>query len=81
MSSATVTSKGQITVPIEVRRRLGLHPGTRVDFIESGANSYEIRVRSTSIKDLQGVIPAPKHPVTLDEMDESIAAGAAATLG
>ena len=30
MASSTISSKGQITVPIEVRRRLGLKPGDRV---------------------------------------------------
>jgi antitoxin PrlF len=31
--SSTISSKGQITVPIEVRRRLGLKEGDRVDFV------------------------------------------------
>lgn len=34
--SGTVSSKGQITVPIEIRRALGLSPGTRVRFELSG---------------------------------------------
>jgi antitoxin PrlF len=32
MPSSTISSKGQITVPLEVRTRLGLKPGDRVDF-------------------------------------------------
>ena len=27
-----VTSKGQVTVPVEIRERLGIHPGTEVEF-------------------------------------------------
>ncbi len=32
-NSSTISSKGQITVPQEVRRRLGLEPGDRVEFV------------------------------------------------
>ena len=32
--SSTVSSKGQITIPIEIRRRLGLKEGAKVDFVE-----------------------------------------------
>jgi antitoxin PrlF len=35
MPSATITSKGQITIPIEVRKKLGLKAGTRIDFFET----------------------------------------------
>ncbi len=31
--SSTISSKGQVTVPIEVRRRLGLKEGERVEFV------------------------------------------------
>jgi AbrB family looped-hinge helix DNA binding protein len=34
---ATVTSKGQITIPAEVRKRLGLRQGDRVEFVMEGA--------------------------------------------
>ncbi|QMV18868.1 AbrB/MazE/SpoVT family DNA-binding domain-containing protein [Granulicella sp. 5B5] len=32
--SSTISSKGQVTIPIEVRKRLGVHSGDRVEFIE-----------------------------------------------
>jgi AbrB family looped-hinge helix DNA binding protein len=38
---ATVTSKGQVTLPASVRRRLGLRKGSRIVFLESGE---EVRV-------------------------------------
>jgi len=39
MSSSRVSSKGQVTIPLEVRRRLGLRTGDRVDFVEDGGRT------------------------------------------
>ena len=36
MNSAYVTSKGQLVVPADIRRRFGIKPGTRVNFVEEG---------------------------------------------
>jgi len=36
MNSAYVTSKGQLVVPSRIRRRFGIKPGTRVNFVEEG---------------------------------------------
>ncbi len=78
MTSATVTSKGQITIPADVRARLGLRPGSRLAFVPI-AGGYEIHPQAASIKDLKGVVPRrPNQPVSIDEMDEAIAAAAAA---
>src|SRR5258708_32485725 len=33
-NSSTISSKGQITVPREIRKRLGLEPGDRVEFVQ-----------------------------------------------
>lgn len=76
MSSATVTSKGQVTIPVDVRVRLGLRAGSRIDFVHVGAGIYEIHVNAGSIHDLAGAVPWRSKPVTLEEMDEAIAAGA-----
>lgn len=76
MTSATVTSKGQITIPVEVRTKLGLRPGSRLAFVPTGTGGYELHLEAASIKDLRGTVPRPSELVTLDDMNEAIAAGA-----
>lgn len=76
MPVGTVTSKGQITIPLEVRVALGLHPGSRVDFIQRPDGIVELHVDRGSVRSLKGLVPARPQPVTLQEMDEAIAAGA-----
>jgi antitoxin PrlF len=76
MTMSTVTSKGQITIPAEVRRELGLHAGSRVDFIWVEPGVFEFRVKTGSIQDVKGMFDAQDRTVTLGEMDEAIARGA-----
>ncbi len=75
-----MTSKGQLTVPADVRRALGLRAGSKVSFLPEPDGSYRLVARTGSVRDLQGLLIAPRH-VTLEEMDEAIAAGAAQTMG
>lgn len=39
-----VTEKGQVTIPKEIRDRLGIVPGSEVDFVASGAGALLVRV-------------------------------------
>ena len=70
MRSATVTSKGQITVPVEVRRKLGLTPGVKVDFWETATGDYLLRPRTGSIKDMYGCLAGLDAPKTNRELNE-----------
>lgn len=72
MAAATVTSKGQVTIPAEVRRALGLRTGSRVAFIPTGAGTYELVAETQTIKALKGTIAGPGHSVSLDQMEEAI---------
>ncbi|MFY9939342.1 MAG: AbrB/MazE/SpoVT family DNA-binding domain-containing protein [Silvibacterium sp.] len=46
--TAKITSKGQITVPNEVRRALGVHPGDRIGFEERDGEMRVVPIRSES---------------------------------
>jgi AbrB family looped-hinge helix DNA binding protein len=72
---ATVSSKGQVTIPVEARKRLGLHAGSCVDFILTDDDRLEIIPVTKSVKQLKGMVPAPKKALSLDEMDRAIAKG------
>ena len=78
MTSATVTSKGQVTIPVDVRTKLGLRPGSRLTFVPTKDGGYEIHPETASIKDLKGTVPRPTQPVSVEEMNEAVAAGATA---
>lgn len=70
---ATVTSKGQVTLPAEVRRRLSIHAGSKLEFVIRGSNRLEVICLDGSIKDLKGLLPRPERTLSLNEMDIAIA--------
>ena len=72
MPRATVTSKGQVTIPIEVRKRLGIHEGSSVDFVPRADGSFEFVATTGSIKDIRGMFTRPGPAASLAEMDEAI---------
>ena len=76
MATATVTSKGQVTLPREVRASLGVTAGDRLDFVRLEDGNYAIVPASHSIRSLRGIIPRPKTPVSLEEMEAAIEGGA-----
>lgn len=78
MSEAKMTSKGQITVPKEVRLRLNLKPGDRVLFIVEDDGAVRMRVANKDISSLRGILPPPKRKATIEEIEASIARSAAA---
>jgi AbrB family looped-hinge helix DNA binding protein len=80
MSAATVTSKGQITIPVEVRKALGLHTGSRVAFVPTGTGSYELVPATRTVKALKGALAGRHHALSLSEMDEAVGDGAMESL-
>jgi AbrB family looped-hinge helix DNA binding protein len=72
MPSAKVTSKGQITIPIEVRKALGLKPGARIDFYESDDGAFALRAKTGSIKEMRGCLAHAGPAITLEEMNQAI---------
>jgi AbrB family looped-hinge helix DNA binding protein len=70
MPTATVTSKGQITIPVEVREAMGLKPGAKVMFFPNAEGDFVMRVRVGSIMDLRGCLAGFDVPKTDEEMNE-----------
>ena len=75
MAAATVTSKGQITIPACVRRALRVESGDRVEFVEVGPGRFEIVAATGSVTELKGMFGPIDRPVSIEEMNEAIAAG------
>ncbi|HEY5490281.1 MAG TPA: AbrB/MazE/SpoVT family DNA-binding domain-containing protein [Gemmatimonadaceae bacterium] len=69
MPMATMTSKGQITVPKAVRDALGLIEGTKVDFELLPDGAALMRVKRKSIMSLFGKYSTGGIKVSIDEMD------------
>lgn len=76
MPVATMTSKGQITIPKEMRDDLGLVSGSKVVFVRLSNGSYRILPRTRKVSDLAGLAHDPNEAaLTLEDMDEMIAEG------
>jgi AbrB family looped-hinge helix DNA binding protein len=68
METTSVTSKGQVTIPLEIRQRLGIRKGSRVSFILSG-NHIELRVSKTPETVTSsgfGMLKSKRKPVPAD---------------
>jgi antitoxin PrlF len=71
---STMTSKGQITIPKEIREKLNLKAGSRVDFAVEKSGKITLKPLNWEWKSLRGMVKSPfKRPLTVREMDEAIA--------
>jgi len=72
MSTATITSKGQVTIPKDVRSRLGVDTGDRVEFVEVQEGVFQIVAATLDVRALKGIVEKPKKPVTIEDMNRAI---------
>jgi AbrB family looped-hinge helix DNA binding protein len=74
MATATITSKGQITIPAKVRSKLGIETGDRIEFVDIGQGQFAIVAATRSIKELKGIFRGRrKKPVSVEEMNRAVA--------
>ena len=78
MTTATLTSKGQITIPANVRKALKVDAGDRVEFVEIEAGRFEFFAATRSVKDLKGMFGKPARSVSIEAMNKAIAKRGAA---
>ena len=72
MASATVTSKGQITIPKPIREALELEPGDRVAFRVDDEGRVVIEPETLDLMELFGTLKPSVQGVTVDDMRRAI---------
>lgn len=78
MTTASVTSKGQITIPAAVRDAMHVRTGDRVEFVEIAPGRYEFIAATRPVTALKGMFGKPGKPVSIEQMNAMIAAAGAA---
>ena len=78
MTVATLTSKGQTTIPKQVREHLKLNPGDKLDFVIESEGRVVIRPAKLDVRELKGLLKRRDgKTLSIEEMNAAIARGAA----
>lgn len=73
MATATLTTKGQVTIPLEVRKELGLKTGDRIEFSRNPeTGKFELSRKTGSIMDMRGMLKHDGPPATIEEWDQAV---------
>ena len=72
---ATITSKGQITLPASIRKELKIGTGDKLDFEVTPDGEILGRPVTNDLSSLADVLPPPKRRLSLAEMDAAIGRG------
>ena len=78
MSISTLTSKGQTTIPKQVREHLKIGPGDKLDFVIESEGRVVIRPAKLDVRELKGLLKRHDGKIlSIEEMNAAIARGAA----
>lgn len=70
---ATVTDKGQVTLPKAIRDLLSIRPGSRIDFQVTADKKLIAQVQTRGSEGLFGLLHRPgQRTVSIEEMDDAI---------
>ncbi len=72
MATSTMTTKGQVTIPLDVRQRLGLDSGDRIEFVEIESGVFAIKPAIDDVRSLKGMLRKPAKPVSIEAMKAAI---------
>ena len=76
MITATVTSKGQITISKDIRDQLKIQAGDRIHFfINNSTGVVTFQPVKTNVRELKGIVPKPRKPVSISDMNKAIKVG------
>ncbi|HBQ61397.1 MAG TPA: AbrB family transcriptional regulator [Balneolaceae bacterium] len=73
MATATITSKGQVTIPKKIRDKLGLKPGDKINFELNEQGKLEVSTKTYSIMDTAGILYRPgQKRASIEDMNKAI---------
>jgi AbrB family looped-hinge helix DNA binding protein len=72
MSTSILTSKGQTTIPKDIRKRLNLLPGDRLEFVIDEGGRVLVQPVSVDASELAGMLKPPARPVSVEDMNRAI---------
>jgi antitoxin PrlF len=67
-----VTSKGQVTIPEEIRREYRLQAGEQVEWEVTDRGTVELRKAGGSLESLTQILSRPKRALSIEEMDRAV---------
>ena len=77
MTSATLTSKGQVTIPKDIRDYLHLHPGDQIDYVVEKNGTVTIHAATINVMQLKGILKSKiSKAVSIKDMEDAIVKGA-----
>ncbi len=77
MATSTLTSKGQVTLPKEIRDRLGLRPGHQLSFEIDAQGKLLVRPKTVDLMSLAGFLRRRRRRKSLRQIEDGIGRGAA----
>jgi antitoxin PrlF len=73
LPQSRVTAQGQISVPAEIRRKLGIGPGSVLEWDEEGEKVFVRKAGRSSFEDAHRVLfSSPPAPRTLEELKQGV---------
>ncbi len=75
MMLSSMTYKGQVTIPVSLRKKLKLEEGDKVKFVEKNGTVILIPFKKRKLMDIFNLFPKSKISLTIEEMNEAIESG------
>ena len=72
LAVSRITSKGQVTIPEEIRRQCRLQAGEQIEWEVTDHGTIELRKAGGSLEALTKILPRPKRALTIEEMDRAV---------
>lgn len=73
MDIAKITSKGQITVPVEIRRKLGVREGDKILFVEEAGRVYMLNASINALREAQNAFSGEAQRMGLNREEDAVA--------